>query len=113
MWCLEHFIPKLDGGILRQNMGCGPAGASSAQENGFLPGLCLVLSPHTASYGAALLGWDGVLYSSAMGREAIAQPLPAAGGTWPCTQPVSRWVPSQDSTENPEFSGVRSQMCRG
>lgn len=77
MWFLERFTLKLDGGILKQNMGCGPA-ASSAQEAGFLLGLCRVLSPHTAPNGAALLGWDGVFCSTVVGHGAIAQPLPAA-----------------------------------
>lgn len=60
MWFPEHFIPKLDGDIFKQNVGCGPSGASSAERAGFLPGLCQNLSPHAAPYGAALLGWDDV-----------------------------------------------------
>lgn len=97
MWFLERFIPKLDGAILKQNMGCGPA-PSSAQEAEFLLGLCRVLYPHTAPDRAALLGWDGAFCSAVMGHGAIAQP-------------VSMWVPSQNSAETPELSAVRSVKC--
>lgn len=113
MCFLAHFVPRLDGGIFKRNVGCGPAGASSAEE-GWIPAWAVpapVSSRSSVAGGTAGPGWC----PPHRGRGAVARPPPAAGEARPCrvSQSLSGFRPKTPQNP-PSFPACeKSVKCAG